>query len=338
MDKKTDRIIIALAEEDKARNDALDTIRCGTSIEESLLKKGIEVETLYINKQDLEYPRQAEEKILALNPKCIFNLFEGFSGDARKEADFVRLLEKIGFPFTGNSSSAVELCLHKGLAKAVLKEENVLVPDGLLVREKEDLKADFLNFPLFLKPCFEDASVGIDEYSLAVNKQELRKNLERKLKDFPEGVIVEEFICGREYNAGFLGNYPYETLGVSVIDYRLHENLLPFLTYNSKWETKSAEFKAIVPSLNGNIDDDLRERIVEVSRKAGCALGCKNYFRVDLRQRGDDIFVLDVNPNPDINQDSGFMKQAYSRGYSYCQVIEKIIKLSADIFEEKQTC
>lgn len=332
MDKKTDRIVIVLAQEDKARNDTLDVLRCMTSIEESLLEKGIEVETLYINKEDLKYPRQAEEKILALNPKCIFNLFEGFSDDARKEIDFVRLLEKIGFPFTGNTSSAVELCLHKGSAKAVLKKENVPVPNGLLIRKKEDLKADFLNFPLFLKPCFEDASVGIDEYSLAENKKELRKNLERKLKDFPEGVIVEEFICGREYSAGFLGNYPYETLGVSVIDYRLHENPLPFLTYNSKWETKSDEFKASVPSLNGNIDVGLRERILEVSIKAGCVLGCKNYFRVDLRQRGDDIFVLDVNPNPDINQDSGFMKQAYSKGYSYCQVIEKIIKLSRGHF------
>jgi D-alanine-D-alanine ligase len=40
------------------------------------------------------------------------------------------------------------------------------------------------------------------------------------------------------------------------------------------------------------------------------------------------LFVLDANPNPDINIDSGFMRQACYRGYAYGDIMTMILRLS----------
>jgi D-alanine-D-alanine ligase len=185
-----------------------------------------------------------------------------------------------------------------------------------------------LKFPVFIKPRAEDASVGIDKNSLIFSKEKLLSILKPRLNKFPAGLLVESFLPGEEYSVAFAGNGPYEILGISVINYSLYKGLLPFLTYASKWEKKAREFKKIQPSRNAEIDKDLKRRIVSISKKAANALGCKGYFRVDLRTKKGKVFIIDVNPNPDINEDSGYIKTACQKGYDYAGIIGKIIQLS----------
>ena len=325
------KILIAVAKDISARNDVQDALRCRTSLEDVFLKKGLSVETLYLEEDNFEKVEMIKEKILGHSPVCVFNLFEGFGNNSQKEAEFVEILESTNIPYTGNSSHTLSLCLNKEVLKKILLKNSILVPKGFFIKDIKELKPDVLDFPLFIKPCFEDASVGIDRDSLVTEKQNAYEILEKKLKKFPQGVIVEEFISGKEYNVGFLGDYPYELLGISVIDYAKHKKILPFLSYNSKWETYSQEFKILLPSLEEPIDESFKKRIITLAKKVGEVSGCRNYFRVDLRETDGRLFVLDVNPNPDINQDSGFMKQAYYKGYTYEDIIEKILK-SATIY------
>jgi len=320
------KILIAVAKDVVKRNDVQDTLRCKTSLEDFFLKKGLSVETIYLEESNFEQVEIIKEKILDHNPLCVFNLFEGFGNNSQREAEFVKVLESINIPYTGNSSHTLSLCLNKEMSKKVLLKNNMFVPEGVFVKDIKELRPDVLNFPLFIKPCFEDASVGIDRDSLLTEKENLYKVLEKKLKEFPQGVIVEEFIPGKEYNVGFLGDFPYELLGISVIDYANHKKFLPFLSYKSKWEISSQEFKMLLPSLKEPIDESFQKRIIDIAQKVGEVLGCRNYFRVDLREKGGQLFVLDVNPNPDINRDSGFMRQAYYKGYTYEDLIERILK------------
>jgi D-alanine-D-alanine ligase len=155
--------------------------------------------------------------------------------------------------------------------------------------------------------------------------EELGSLLRRKLEEFPRGLILEEFIPGREFNVGFIGDHPYEILGVSMIDYSCHSNWLPFLHYDSKWDPSCVEFQEITPVLEEGIPPAFRRQLVSIARRAGEALGCRGYFRVDLREKDGIPYVLDVNPNPDINEDSGFARQGRSRGYSYDEVVERIL-------------
>ena len=146
---------------------------------------------------------------------------------------------------------------------------------------------------------------------------------------------MEEFISGKEYNVGLIGNFPYKILGISVTDYSQYKSFSPFLSYSAKWDSNTPEFKKIVPVVNDPIAPGLRKRIIDSAIKAGEVLNCRNYFRVDLRQQGNELFVLDVNPNPDINQDSGFIKQAFYKGYTYGEIIEKIINFVNDPLDDR---
>ncbi|MBU2250643.1 MAG: ATP-grasp domain-containing protein, partial [Candidatus Omnitrophica bacterium] len=280
-----------------------------------------------IDKKDFLDPQGLKEKVNKNNPVCIFNLFEGFCDDSAKEAEFVKVLEASGIPFTGNPSAALEICLNKQKVKNILRRNKIPVPAGIFIDKTRSLDIEAFNFPLFIKPCFQDASVGIEEDCLVLKKEELLKTINSKLKRFPKGVLVEEFIDGKEYNAAFLGSFPYELLGIGKLDYQRHENLTPFLTYASKWEEAAPEFKKLVFSPCLEISDSLKDEIVGLSQRAAEALGCSGYFRVDFREKNNRLSILDVNPNPDINPDSGFISQARRKGYSYIGILEKILEL-----------
>lgn len=335
MKKLKDTIVVASAWEKNAPKDVLGAVCCLGSVKRALLNKGIKVKRLYIEKEDFKPVSRLKHKIEKVNPSCIFNLFEGFSLDSKKEIEFVRVLEKMRIPFTGNSSRTLKVCLDKELQKKILIKNKILVPRGVFARDLRCLASvDFVP-PFFIKPCFEDASVGIEDDCLVYEKDCLLDVVARKLKRFPSGLIIEEFIAGREYNAGFLGKYPYELVGVSEVDYSRNKKLAPFMTYDSKWEETSLAYKKLIPSCAIRIDKVFKNKIISLAVKTGKILGCQGYFRVDLREEQGLLFVLDVNPNPDINLDSGFIRQAYYKGYSYEDVVEKILQDRKDGFKKK---
>lgn len=324
--RKEKLIIITVAREDTEAKDILDALRCAESVKQTLLDREVLAKTVYIEKNDFSTPGMFERKIKKQKPDCVFNLFEGFSADSDKEGEFIKALEDIGMPFTGNPSLTLKNCLNKQAVKDIFVRNKISVPGGMVINSINDLEGSNLRLPLFVKPCFEDASVGIKEDSLVTKVNNLYKIVSKRLKEFPRGLLIEEFIPGREFNVGFLGRFPYELLGVSVMDYIRYQNFVPFLTYDSKWESSCRSFKALVPSCEEKIEDSLRREIVDIASHAGKVLGCRGYFRVDLREKKGELFVIDVNPNPDINKDSGFMRQAYHKGYSYGDVMGKILK------------
>lgn len=319
------RVLIAVGLERTERPDVLDVLRCTQSVESVFAEKGVPVEKLFVRTEDFPRLERVREVIHSNLPAKVFNLFEGFSGDAGMEISFARMLENLGVPFTGNTSAALGHCLDKESTKRLLAENAIPVPRGIFLKDLEGCPWSGLEFPLFIKPCFEDGSVGIERDCLVRDEDRLEGILRQKLAEFPRGIILEEFIPGREFNVGFLGTFPYEVLGVSVIDYSRYSSRPPFLHYDSKWDPSCAEYQEILPVLEEGIAPSLRGRLVEMARRAGEALGCRGYFRVDLRERDGLPYVLDVNPNPDINEDSGFARQGRNRGYSYPEVVERIL-------------
>ena len=81
-----------------------------------------------------------------------------------------------------------------------------------------------------------------------------------------------------------------------------------------------------MPRVLNKKDPEYRSDIVDISRRAARAVGCTRYFRVDLREKNGELYVLDINPNPDISPDSGLIRQAASRGMDYTEVISRILK------------
>ena len=330
MPTKPRTVVIAVSSEESQRPDVIDALRCAQSVKNALSKKGYSAHIFPVAKRDLKASHFLVRHIRQFHPICVFNLFEGFSDAPEKEIEFVQILESADNPFTGNSSQAVRICLNKFEAKRILQKANIPVPRGIGITQAYETVQVTFDYPLFVKPALEDASLGIDEDSLLIDPSYLSRTIERKLREFPAGLIVEEFIPGVEYNVGLLGEYPYEIIGISAIDYAHYTDFLPFLSYRAKWEHQADEYKKIISGVNPALTPKLRGQIEDLARRAGERLMCKGYFRVDIREKDSRLFVLDINPNPDINIDSGFMRQAYALGYKYEDIIERVVKFTVE--------
>lgn len=322
-------VLVVTGREATEREDVLDSLRCRESVAAALREGGHEVRLFDVTPEHLteEGCTSLRAELLSLRPKCVFNLFEGFSADSAAEVRFCTVLEALGLAFTGNPPETLARCLDKAEAKERLRKAGLPVAPGFCVRNDWNGAMPSLKYPLFCKPCCEDGSVGIGDDALVRTPEQLVDVLSCMLTSFPGGVLVEEFLPGREFNVGFLGNVRYELLGVSVIDYEGYGDVPPFLNYASKWDPENPSY-AIEVRVEEGISPSLRKRIHSIAAKAGRVLGCRGYFRVDLRERDGRLHVLEVNPNPDLSPESGLARQGAFRGYSYPEVVSRLVRLA----------
>ena len=321
------RVAVAAGREDTDREDVLDVLRCRQGVIDGLVSRGFSAYPLDITRKDFLVKGRIARKIREGSPSCVFNLFEGFADASYLEIRFAEILETMGIPFTGNTSRTLALCLDKDLARKALAAAGLPVAPGRCVIPgyAPGIICEELRFPLFVKPRMEDSSVGIDERSKVGSKRDLLRLLDERLALYPDGLIVEEFIEGREFNAGFMGSFPYDLMAVSSIRFGFGGGGKAFLGYDSKWEPESEEYRNSVSIPEEGIPSGIRREIVELSREAGRVMGCRGYFRVDLRERGGKLFILEVNPNPDINTDSGFARQSARRGFTYAGMVVRLV-------------
>lgn len=325
------RVLVPVAVEKTGREDILDALRCRNSVIEALEHAGYTAIPLDIQPGDLCSPSALAMRILKARPGCVFNLFEGFSGAPYLEWSFVALLETIEIPFTGNGSKALADCLDKDRARKMLSRAGLPVPPGLCIHSvTEKSRLENLSFPLFVKPRCEDSSVGINSDSVVRNKSLLEPLLVQRLEEFPDGLVVEEYLPGTEYNAGCIGAAPYEFLALSSIQYRPEKKTSDFLGYDSKWKPESLDYQEIGSCIEQDLSLPLHRRIRDMCLEAGEVMGCRGYFRVDFRERNGEVFILEVNPNPDINTDSGFSRQSAAAGYDYSDMIAKLVEIALE--------
>jgi D-alanine-D-alanine ligase len=166
------KVGIAVAYEPGGRQDITDAFRCAQAIEKVLQQAKIPVEIFKITK-DMLRNISTLETIISEKWLTLYNLFEGFGEDAGEEITFAELVEKLNIPFTGNPSYALRNCLNKFIANKLLSEAGIRTPRSFFIQKECDSDILFKEHgftPFFIKPCFEDASIGIDEHSLITDK------------------------------------------------------------------------------------------------------------------------------------------------------------------------
>ena len=97
---------------------------------------------------------------------------------------------------------------------------------------------------------------------------------------------------------------------------------MKIVDFASKW-LDSETFPAIHPAV---LDDTLFKKIKKIALDTYIIMGCRDFARVDLREKGGDLFVLDVNPNPSLYPGSGFAKAALASGFNYSQMAKKLVE------------
>ena len=264
-------------------------------------------------------------KIDEFEPDVIYNFVESIEGIASYEYCIAGIYELLGYEYTGSTPQTLGNCLNKSITKNILRAFNINTPKSIIISNTNDLKdGEFLiDFPVIIKLLKEDASIGISEYSVVNNFKMLNKQIEFLFNTYKSEIIIEEYIEGRELNVAVLGN---TLLPISEISFKgLPKDLPKIVTYESKWIDDSVYYnntKSICPAkLNGQ----LMKLVEDVAIKAINALNCRDYARVDIRLSNDNIlYVIEINPNPDISVDSGFSRAAKYHGLTHGQLLYKI--------------
>lgn len=263
-------------------------------------------------------------------PDVIFNFVEIYNNDPKLEMNVVGLFELMGIPYTGSPPLALANCQNKMMAKKLLNINGIKTPPSFLAEElPEKLKHD-LKYPLIVKPAFEDASVGIENESVVKNKSELLARMELVIEKFTQPVLIEEFIEGRELNIAVFQDEGTRVLPISEIDFaEMPGHLHNIVSYQAKWDPQHESYHKTIPVCPAVLPLKIEKKAKEIAVSAFNVMGCRDYARVDVRLSPDEeIFVLEVNPNPDLTEGAGFMRSAEAAGMSYSQVLKKLVEMA----------
>ncbi len=264
-------------------------------------------------------------------PDLIFNLMETFGKTQLGSIGVVGVLDLLGLPYTGGGPGEFYLQEDKGITKKILAYEKILYPDYAVIPVDADTKsADNLRFPMFVKPLRMDASIGISAKSVVRSPKELteRINAIHRLKD---SALVEEFIEGREFFVGLLGNRSPQVLPVLEVDFSgMPEGAPNILDAKAKWDTESAEYKGsnvVVADLPAELD----EKIKKIALDAYVALRVRDYGRVDLRMdEAGNIYVIELNASCYLERSSELAMAAKAAGIAYEDLLERIVELALE--------
>ena len=281
---------------------------------------------------------QVEPVVAALRsqqPDLVFNLCESFGGKSALESNVAALLNLIGLRYTGSSPAGLLVAGDKTLTKKVLGFHGIKTPEfGSVYRGNVEWAGE-LQFPLIVKPPQEDASLGITHKSVVRDPGQLLEKISELQAEYQSAVLVEEFIEGREFYVGVIGNANAKALPIIELDFSKFPADKPKIaSWEAKWgdagDGKGAEFAGTESIFPENLAAELAERMQKVALEAFNACRLRDYARIDLRVTdAGEIFVIEVNPNCYLERESEFSRAAAKDGMEHPALVERIVELAA---------
>ena len=236
-------------------------------------------------------------------PDLVFNLAESFAGKSALESNIAALLNLLDLRYTGSSPAGLLVAGDKTLSKKVLSFHGIRTPEFATVYRGMVDWAGEIRFPLIVKPPQEDASLGITQESIVRDVKELLEKIAELQSEYQQPALAEQFIEGREFYVGVLGNANARALPVIELDFSKYPTDRPRIaSWEAKWgdegDEKGAEFEGTESVFPEKLPDDLRDRLQKAAVEAFHALRLRDYARVDMRvTENGDVYVIEVNPN-----------------------------------------
>jgi D-alanine-D-alanine ligase len=259
----------------------------------------------------------------------ILNWCETLPDIPNSESRVVRILEAMGFAFTGADESALERAQDKRVMKGILQRAGISTPAWRLF--DRPAAGGWRLFPAIVKAANEHCSEGLTRESVVMNETELQTRIAYVLDTFRQPALVEDFIDGRELHVSLWGNGIIEMLPPAEMDFSrfkdVHDRLC---TYESKFVPGSVHYEGIQTLLPAPLGEEEMHRLYDVCQAAYRAIGCRDYGRIDVRIRDGVFHVLEVNPNADISADASLACAAELAGYSYGETGSRIVRLAAN--------
>ncbi len=263
-------------------------------------------------------------------PDVVFNLIEFYRDDPGLEHLVAGLFALYGVRFTGSRPFTLALCQRKGMTKQLLLANNVPTPRYKLLNEPKLPGRHGLHYPLIVKPSREDASSGVEKGSVVYNLDQLNERVKKTFAEYSPPILVEEFIEGRELHVSVLGNDPPEVLPIIEFDFSgLPSDHPNIISYDAKWNPLEESFHRVHSICPAKLTKRVEKKVKAAVLEAYKITGCSDYARLDMRLTKDNkVFVLEVNPNPDLTEGVSFMESAEQIGLSFGQTLAKIVEFA----------
>ncbi|MBI5876276.1 MAG: ATP-grasp domain-containing protein [Chloroflexi bacterium] len=299
-----------------------DVFITADAIDAALRERGHRVTRALIQKSVLDALESYDPRAWA-----VFNLCETLEGESFREPYVPAVLDALGYAYTGSDARALHACVNKAKTKARLAAAGLPTAAYQLFRSPDDPVN--VPFPAFVKPVAEDASYGVTDNAVVRNKRELRRQVSTILSEFGGPVLVEDFIAGREFNVGIIGNDPPRALPLAEINFaRISDPHRQIISFAAKWDDTAEEFHDTPVTCPADVSPLLAAEIQRVSLEAFRLMGCRDYGRVDIRVRDNQPYILEVNPNCGIAPDAGFPREMRIAGFDYGAMAEQIARLA----------
>ena len=303
-----------------ALEDELDVIDQVVHVEEGLTALGIEVYRKGITEKFMDEVKE----IINEKPDFVYNLVESINNKGELNYFVPALLNLNGIPYAGASHEAIFLTTSKVIASRMMKLAGIQNPECFFPSEAHRLVK---GAKYILKPIWEDGSLGITANSVFI----WNADAENKLKGLSDSHwFIEEFIEGREFNMSVLaGADGAEVMPVAEIVFVGYDETRPkIIDFKAKWEFDTFEYDNTVREFptEENLTPALMKNLKQTALNCWNLFRLKGYARVDVRvDSGNNIYVIEINANPCIQPNGGFVAATKQGGYSFPQVMQRII-------------
>lgn len=287
---------------------------------------------------DIEADENAYEKLKKQKKSIdlVFNIAEGLRGEIR-EAQIPAILEMLGIPYTHSGALAQAVTLDKALTKKIWQYHGLPTPKFAVIGLNEKPYIEGLRFPVLVKPNSEGSSKGIFNDSLVEDPNRLIKIIRQIRKQYDNGVLVEEYLPGREFTVTVMGNRQPYILPIVEQNYDIFPtNLKKFASYEAKWlfedSLPNPHDAYICPA---KLTPSLEKLIEKLCIQAFEVLNCRDISRIDLRldaKGKPQLLEINTMPGmlPDPNVVSYYPVAARAVGWDHTRMIGQIITHSRE--------
>ena len=241
------------------------------------------------------------------NSDIVFNALHGTIGE---DGTIQSWLDKNNIPYTGSDSDSSRRCMNKDRSKSIVRENNFLTPDWLLIEKK--IKLEAINFPCIVKPNAQGSTFGI---SMVESEEDLAKAI-TFASNYDRKILIENYIEGREITVGILDDKSLPIIEI-IPKHKLYD-------YECKYNHGMSKY--LCPA---DIEENITNKIKKDSEKIFKKLGCSGYGRLDfILDSEGKYYFLELNTLPGMTATSLLPIAAKTSGLLFKQLINQIVEIS----------
>jgi D-alanine-D-alanine ligase len=276
-----------------------------------------------------------QRKLTVLAPQLVFNLVESLGGYGRLIDLFPSLLETLQLPYTGSGAEAVRLTSNNTAAKKQMRDVGLPTPvwfgpyPGAMSPSIEEGTTHDRTW--IIKSLWEHASIGLDRNSFVQtdSASTLMAEMTKRASALGGACFAEEFIAGREFNLSLLaGERGPIVLPAAEICFEGFDPGKPHIVdYQAKWAEDSFEYQNTPRNFDFTAEDaSLLAELEKIALRCWDVFCLRGYGRVDFRvDSNNQPWILEINANPCISPDAGFVAALSRAGISFKEAVDAIV-------------